>query len=68
MVVRMAAVPLPVHSLADLFEAAVRANPGAPAAYYFDRTIVPQTLIVYFGAWKRVVPLNPMFKDKEVTP
>jgi long-chain acyl-CoA synthetase len=102
MVVRMAALLLPSHSLADLLEAAARANPGAPAAYYFDRTItygelddlaarfatvlagwgiapgdrvavylqnVPQTLIAYFGAWKRgaaVVPLNPMFKDKEL--
>ncbi len=42
-------------------------GPGDRVALYLQNN--PQFLIVQYGAWKRgaiVVPLNPMFKEKEV--
>ncbi len=95
-------LPLPAHSMIDLFERTAEARPASPAIHYVDETISfgqlneqagrfaawlarhgvgkgdrvaivtqndPEFAVAQLGAWKRgaiVVPLNPMFKAKEL--
>ncbi len=95
-------LPLPAHSMIDLFERTAAARPAAPAIHYVDESISfgqlneqagrfaawlarhgigkgdrvaivtqndPEFAVAQLGAWKRgaiVVPLNPMFKAKEL--